>query len=1246
MRSSNWSNPSRPNRRKNSDRRKKMRTGASLSLFLCAWVFRMLAQTSPPPIQASAQPSVQSDAAVKEVKIAEDYYLGRGVPKDYEKAVLHYRLAADQGSADGQAGLAYMYLYGLGVAQDDAQAAKWYKLAAQNGSAVGQAYLGDLYRLGRGVERDAHVSAEWFRRAADHGLAGAQHQLAWFYLEGEGVTKNESEAAKWFQLAADQGFGPAQKDLGILYSQGRGVPKDSAKAAALFRVAAEGGLAEAQVLLADAYFGGKGVPQDDNQAASWARRASDQNDPLGKFVLACLYTLGRGVKQDFSEAFKLSETASKESSSPAEFLLAMLYENGAGVQRDDGKAIGWARKSAEAGFPLGQQLLAQFLVDGRGEPANLVEAAKWYQKAAENGLPQSQSVLGTLYLDGKGVPRDDKEAAKWFQLAADQGFAEGQNRLGLAYLRGQGLTKDDNQAFAYFRKASEQSYVFAHFNLAGMYLNGQGTTRDEAKALELYAKAADAGFGPAEEAVARLYTEGRGTEKNLITAAEYYKRAAEKGSLFAQREIATMYRKGAGVAQDYVQAAKWYLRAAEQGDTDAQTMLGYSYLEGQGVERNSQTALDWFRKSANAGAVESQYILGLLYQNGRGGEPNMVEARTWFERAASQGYAKARERLQELIASTQSTPPVQQHVTRFPDQSLPNSSLTDRSSAFEARCEEYNSQERQRAEHQAEIAQLDTELRNLQFRQYQATQNYQYAQQLAMDQSQRARTAKGLAAGLAAAASIAATAGALKLGSQVQALNRQISQLQYRRNAMAITGSPIKYFAPPEGCAPSVVATALPAPTSVIAEPSSLSRQGIGSGTSGLLGGLQKALGSGLSGGNVVGGLTDTVKQQGMAMLQDEIVRRVGEFAGLGMPLRLDQKTAFPEARAPQNFRPRRITVHSMDLHRPLPPGDYSMTVWAYCTQWSIHAPGAGLGYKLARGQGKQAMALSALLSRGTLEHISHDQLIATDWRIQSGTPLSQMPSSDQAMIHHLIPEYERGLHGDVLEKIYETYNKFRVVPNVPTLDSLLARNEAGRVVLNILHARQILADQTISAERLPDHLFEPQGDGLPRVLPATNPPQPSPWAEIYPGVVARLTVQAGTFGDNLFEFRVTSPARHSKQLRAAPVARAAANSFLPQNGATDLEDGETGPWPADLFGLVLPGEGADTTQSSGNRAAAHSDAQGLLIGYSMGKGAQALTLVPAVESGSGSPSDCLSVKASLEELRPSDCLSVKASLE
>jgi hypothetical protein len=126
-----------------------------------------------------------------------------------------------------------MYHTGEGVAKDLAQAARLFRLAADQGHADGQYLLGVMYVEGKGVAKDLTEAVRLFRLAADQGLAEGQYRLGAMYLAGKGVAKDEVEGARLYRLAADQGLAQArdalaQNSFGRPHRKGVPVPKEAA----------------------------------------------------------------------------------------------------------------------------------------------------------------------------------------------------------------------------------------------------------------------------------------------------------------------------------------------------------------------------------------------------------------------------------------------------------------------------------------------------------------------------------------------------------------------------------------------------------------------------------------------------------------------------------------------------------------------------------------------------------------------------------------------------------------------------------------------------------------------------------------------------------------------------------------------------------------------------------------------------------------------------------------------------------
>ena len=137
--------------------------------------------------------------------VAECYFHGRGVERDYARALEHYILAAYRDSLGAMDSLGLCYSYGYGCRQDLRQAVYWYRKAAFGGHRSGMSNLGYCYLTGRGVDRDADEGVWWIRQAAEKGHVPAQVLLGECYLTGNGVESSREQATVWLERAARKG---------------------------------------------------------------------------------------------------------------------------------------------------------------------------------------------------------------------------------------------------------------------------------------------------------------------------------------------------------------------------------------------------------------------------------------------------------------------------------------------------------------------------------------------------------------------------------------------------------------------------------------------------------------------------------------------------------------------------------------------------------------------------------------------------------------------------------------------------------------------------------------------------------------------------------------------------------------------------------------------------------------------------------------------------------------------------------
>jgi len=136
-----------------------------------------------------------------------------GTTNRYAEALKWYRMAAEQGDAEGEFHLGGFFENGNGVARDISKAVELYKEAADQGFAPAQRSLGLMYQLGIGVPQSFVESTKWFRRAAARGDQLSELWTGEFYEKGQGVIEDKVEAYKWFLLAA--AASPTNASVGV-----------------------------------------------------------------------------------------------------------------------------------------------------------------------------------------------------------------------------------------------------------------------------------------------------------------------------------------------------------------------------------------------------------------------------------------------------------------------------------------------------------------------------------------------------------------------------------------------------------------------------------------------------------------------------------------------------------------------------------------------------------------------------------------------------------------------------------------------------------------------------------------------------------------------------------------------------------------------------------------------------------------------------------------------------------------------
>jgi TPR repeat protein len=251
------------------------------------WIFILGASeqdSQDPAFDAACKAAAKGDPKV-EFTLARDYANGKGVTRDYARAIDYARQAAAHGYAPAETGLGAFYARGLGVPQDFAEALQWYRKAAAQGDSLAEYSLGSAYAHGDGVSKDMSQALKWWQLSAAQGQVYAENALGQFYFQGEhyGDTNiNYGMAAKWLLKASEQDYLGAMNNLAYLYQHGLGVKEDWQQALKWYRRAAERGDAMAQANLGSMYESGDGVPIDKVEAFKWYSLSAEQGNVEGR----------------------------------------------------------------------------------------------------------------------------------------------------------------------------------------------------------------------------------------------------------------------------------------------------------------------------------------------------------------------------------------------------------------------------------------------------------------------------------------------------------------------------------------------------------------------------------------------------------------------------------------------------------------------------------------------------------------------------------------------------------------------------------------------------------------------------------------------------------------------------------------------------------------------------------------------------------------------------------------------------
>lgn len=241
-------------------------------------------------------------------ELAETYFIGDGVPEDYNLAQKWYLKAAEQGHAPSQLRLGFLYAekHFTNAVTDLDEAEKWFRKAAEQGLPDAEFRLGNFYNNYK-EPRNPEEGYAWLKKAAEHGHRTAMFDLARMLLDGKGTNKDVPEGIGWMKKAGDLDFLQAQMALCEIYADGSNdVEKDPQESLKWTLKIAGKDTAPVFYLnkAGDIFFDGwEGISKDYARARPFYERAAQKNDRHALERLYTIFTAGLGIAPNPDRAY-------------------------------------------------------------------------------------------------------------------------------------------------------------------------------------------------------------------------------------------------------------------------------------------------------------------------------------------------------------------------------------------------------------------------------------------------------------------------------------------------------------------------------------------------------------------------------------------------------------------------------------------------------------------------------------------------------------------------------------------------------------------------------------------------------------------------------------------------------------------------------------------------------------------------------------------------------------------------------
>ena len=247
-------------------------------------------------------------------RLAYEYSEGTFGEEECSECIGYYEAAVELGDAGAAVQLGILYTYGEIIGQDYEKALMLFEFAANNGRKDVYYNIGEVYRL-KGMWDEA---IENYEKALQEGCLYAALPLGVFYEKGYGVEVNEEKAFELYSLAySDDDPEPnSAYFLGSMYYLGKGTEESDAKAFPLFKEAADQGDERANLPLGEIYRRGvDGVVEKNLETAiDYLQKVQVKDEPAAWYLMGeiCLEQKDDAAIEWFQKAAERGDTRASD----------------------------------------------------------------------------------------------------------------------------------------------------------------------------------------------------------------------------------------------------------------------------------------------------------------------------------------------------------------------------------------------------------------------------------------------------------------------------------------------------------------------------------------------------------------------------------------------------------------------------------------------------------------------------------------------------------------------------------------------------------------------------------------------------------------------------------------------------------------------------------------------------------------------------------------------------------------------